>query len=213
MDGELQDPLPISALQHLVFCPRQCALIHVEGLWNENLLTAEGRVLHSRQDEPGFETRHGVRTRRAVRVFSRSLGIWGICDAVEEERVDGRLRITPVETKHGRPKHDRCDEVQLCAQSLCLEEMRGVSIETACLFYGKTRRRLEVSLDDALRKETIRLIVELRDMIENHVTPAPVCGSQCRSCSLERLCLPKTLASGQRASTYLHKMMEEGSES
>jgi len=209
-DGE-QELLPISALQHLVFCPRQCALIHVERLWNENLLTAEGRVLHTRQDEPGFETRHGVRTRRAVRVFSRSLGISGICDVVEEEVVEGQLRITPVETKHGMPKQDRCDEVQLCAQALCLEEMRGVAIDAAFLFYAKTRRRLEVPIGEALRAETLRLIAELRAMMDDGRTPAPDYGPKCRSCSLVTLCLPKAI-SGQDAAAYLRDMMEKGEE-
>jgi CRISPR-associated exonuclease Cas4 len=209
-DGE-QELLPISALQHLVFCPRQCALIHVERLWNENLLTAEGRVLHARQDEPGFETRHGVRTRRAVRVFSRSLGISGICDVVEEEVVDGQLRITPVETKHGMPKQDRCDEVQLCAQALCLEEMRGVAIDASFLFYAKTRRRLAVPIGEALRAETLRLIAELRAMMDDGRTPAPDYGPKCRSCSLVTLCLPKAI-SGQDAAAYLRDMMEKGGE-
>ena len=211
MAGGEQELLPISALQHLVFCPRQCALIHVERLWNENLLTAEGRVLHTRQDEPGFETRHGVRTRRAVRVFSRSLGISGICDVVEEEVVEGQLRITPVETKHGMPKQDRCDEVQLCAQALCLEEMRGVAIDAAFLFYAKTRRRLEVPIGEALRAETLRLIAELRAMMDDGRTPAPDYGPKCRSCSLVTLCLPKAI-SGQDAAAYLRDMMEKGEE-
>jgi len=209
VNGGEQELLPISALQHLVFCPRQCALIHVERLWSENLLTAEGRVLHARQDEPGYETRHGLCTRRAVRVFSRSLGIHGICDVVEEERVGGALRLTPVETKHGKPKTDRCDEVQLCAQALCLEEMHGLSIATACLFYATPRRRLEVPLDEALRAETKALIAQLRSMLEERRTPAPEYGPKCRSCSLLALCLPK--ATGRRdVSAYMGRVMERG---
>lgn len=176
MTADDPESLPISALQHLVYCPRQCALIHVERLWSENALTAEGRVLHSRQDEPGFETRGGICTRRSVRVFSRRLGIHGVCDGVEEILApDGSVsRYTPVETKHGRPKRDRCDVVQLCAQALCLEEMHGVRVEEAFLFYGQTRRRLAVPIDESLRAETLRLIAELREMLEERVTPPPV---------------------------------------
>lgn len=200
-----RESLPISALQHLVYCPRQCALIHVERLWNENALTAEGRVLHSRQDEPGFETRGGVRTWRSVRVFSRSLGIHGVCDSVEETVAGGATQFTPVETKHGRPKRDRCDVVQLCAQAMCLEEMHGVQIGEAFLFYGETRRRLAVPIDEMLRAETRNLITELRDMLGRCVTPPPVAGSKCRACSLLDQCKPKAVA-GHSASRYVNEL-------
>jgi CRISPR-associated exonuclease Cas4 len=201
---------PISALQHLVYCPRQCALIHVERLWSENALTAEGRVLHSRQDEPGFETRGGVRTRRSVHVFSRSLGIWGVCDSVEETLApDGSvLQYTPVETKHGRPKRDKCDVVQLCAQALCLEEMHDLRIGEAYLFYGETRRRFAVALDDVVRAETLRLVAVLREMVEKSVTPPPEFGPKCRACSLLENCSPGALEAG-RASRYVRKIFEE----
>jgi CRISPR-associated exonuclease Cas4 len=200
-------PLPISALQHLVYCPRQCALIHVERLWSESALTAEGRVLHSRQDEPGFETRGEVRTWRSVRVFSRRLGIWGICDSVEEVMAsDGSVsRYMPVETKHGRPKRDRCDVVQLCAQALCLEEMHGVTIQEAFLFYGQTRRRLAVPIDESLRAETLRLIAELRKMLDGCVTPPPVAGPKCRACSLLEQCRPQSVGV-RSASRYINEL-------
>ena len=194
MRAETPELLPISALQHLVFCPRQCALIHVEKLWVENALTAEGQVLHSRQDMPGFETRGGVRTRRSVHVFSRSLGIRGVCDSVEETVVDGVTQYTPVETKHGRPKRDRCDVVQLCAQALCLEDMHGGRIPEAFLFYGETRRRLAVPLDETIRRETLELIARLRKMIEGRVTPPPDPGPKCRACSLSQVCCPEAIS-------------------
>ena len=165
-------------------------------------------MLHSRQDEPGFETRGGICTRRSVRVFSRRLGIHGVCDSVEEILApDGSVsRYTPVETKHGRPKRDRCDVVQLCAQALCLEEMHGVRVEEAFLFYGQTRRRLAVPIDESLRAETLRLIAELREMLEGRVTPPPVVGPKCRACSLLEQCRPRAVGVRSSASRYINDL-------
>jgi CRISPR-associated exonuclease Cas4 len=200
--------LPISALQHLAYCPRQCALIHVERLWSENALTAEGRVLHTRQDEAGFETRGGVRTIRSVRVFSRKLGLYGVCDSVEIATIGGRERYTPVETKHGRPKRDRIDAVQLCAQVLCLEEMHNTTIDEAFLFYGQTRRRLAVAIDDSLRRETLAMIVRVRKMMDRRETPKPEYGPKCRACSLAEECVPKALWQGG-AAQYVRRIFRE----
>ncbi len=138
---ESDDLIPLSALQHYLYCPRQCALIHVERLWAENRQTAEGRLLHDRADKPQIERRHGVRTITAMPLSSAELGITGVADVVESRTDEGGERPFPVEYKRGRPKAHRADEVQLCAQALCLEAMFGCKVEEGALFYGQTRRR------------------------------------------------------------------------
>ena len=148
------DLIALSALQHYLFCPRQCALIHVEQAWSENALTAEGRILHERTSEPGHEVRRGVRVATAMPLVSRKLGVSGIGDLVELHPTDdggAAWQAVPVEYKRGKPKSHRADEVQLCAQGLALEEMLGRAVPTGLLFYGQTRRRVEVALDAGLR--------------------------------------------------------------
>ena len=143
--------LPISALQHLLFCPRQCVLIHIEQAWVENRLTAEGRIGHEKVDKGGAETRAGRKTVFGLPLRSLRLGLVGKADVVEFERDgDGNWIPFPVEHKHGRPKQKDCDRVQLCAQALCLEEMTGISVPEGALFYGKTRRREDVAFDDEI---------------------------------------------------------------
>ena len=149
---EEREPIALSALQHFLFCPRQCALIHVERQWAENRFTAEGRVLHERADLGGSSSRSGVRTVRSMPLRCRRLGIGGVADVVELH--DGGRRPYPVEYKRGRPKAHRADEVQLCAQAVCLEEMSGTTIPEGALFYGQTRRRVVVRFDKALRALT-----------------------------------------------------------
>ena len=145
------DLIPLSALQHYLYCKRQCALIHIERLWAENRFTAEGRVLHERTHTPGAETRHAAKTVRAMPVRSFRLSITGVTDVVELHEQEGRLQPYPIEYKRGRPKAHRADEVQLCAQAKALEEMFGTSVPEGALFYGKTRRRQRVALDAELR--------------------------------------------------------------
>jgi CRISPR-associated exonuclease Cas4 len=167
------DLLPLSGLQHLVFCERQWALIHIEQVWAENRLTAQGRVLHERTHEAGAESRPGLRVARGLRLRSLRLGLAGQADVVEFHAAlagvaltgeEGLWRPFPVEYKRGRPKPDRCDEVQLCAQALCLEEMFECAIAAGALFYGTPRRRLEVEFDAALRVETERLAVCMQEL-------------------------------------------------
>ena len=182
------DSLPISALQHWLFCPRQCALIHVERLWAENAYTAEGRILHERADEGRPESRDGVRTLRSVHVASEALGLHGIADVVE---MRGSAPF-PVEYKRGRPKAHRADEVQLCAQALCLEEMTGHTIPGGALFYGKNRRRKAVAMDDDLRALTGAVAADARQALGDGVLPAPVYEpKKCGACSLVELCRPE----------------------
>jgi len=205
------DLVPLSALQHYLFCPRQCALIHVEQAWAENRFTAEGRVLHEATSEIGAEKRRGVRVVTAMPLVSKRLGVSGIADLVEMHKSDdGRWRPYPVEYKRGKPKAHRADEVQLCAQAVALEEMFGVVLEEGALFYGETRRRVTVSLDEALRQLTAQIAQNTRVLLDAHVTPAPVYAkSSCNNCSLNELCQPKRLSRSISASAWLDRQIAE----
>lgn len=197
--------LPLSALQHYAFCPRQCALIHIERQWAENTLTAQGRVLHDKAHEPGRESRRDVRVTRSLRLESTSLGLHGVADIVEFHRQPGDVwRPFPVEYKRGKPKRDAIDEVQLCAQALCLEEMFSTDVPCGVIFYGAVHRREEVVFDAALRAETQGVVVETRAMISAGKTPAARYAPKCRSCSLLDLCKPQ--ATSRSASAYLNRL-------
>ena len=199
---EIDDGLiPLSALQHYLFCPRQCALIHVEQIWAEDVATAEGRLLHERVDAGGGETRPGVRVERGVALRSAALGVSGRADAVE---FHGRPpRPFPVEYKRGKPKPHRADEVQLCAQAICLEEMSGLAVPDGALFYGTTRRRVAVSFDPALRVLTAAVAAASRKMIASGATPPPVLMPGCRRCSLLDACQPERLQRPPRVARWL----------
>ena len=182
------DSLPLSALQHWLFCPRQCALIHVERLWEENRLTAEGRVLHERADEGLSDNRSGVKVLRSVRIVSERLGLHGVADVVE---MHGAVPY-PVEYKRGRPKSHRADEVQLCAQALCLEEMTGYPVLEGAIFYGARRRRQVVVFEDDLRRMTEQISVEAHQTLSRGDLPSPIYdASRCEACSLNDLCRPQ----------------------
>ena len=187
-DDEL---LPLSALQHYLFCPRQTALIHLEQAWAENRFTAEGNVLHAKAHEGFDESRPGVRITRTLPVVSRRLGLAGQCDIVE---FHGNGEVIPVEYKRGKPKAHDADRVQLCAQAMCLEEMLSVSVASGCLFYGQRKRRTVVEFDSALRALTGDVAGSLRAMIASRVTPmAEYEARKCDSCSLIDHCQPKAL--------------------
>jgi len=182
------DALPLSALQHWLFCPRQCALIHVERLWAENRLTAEGRVLHERADDGRPESREGIRILRSVHVASTMLGIQGVADVVELQ--DGRPY--PVEYKRGHPKAHRADEVQLCAQAMCLEEMTGHPVPEGALYYGTRRRRTVVAMDASLRALTAQVANEAATALAEGRVPLPVYeAGRCEACSLLDFCRPQ----------------------
>ncbi|HAS83985.1 MAG TPA: CRISPR-associated protein Cas4 [Verrucomicrobia bacterium] len=209
------DLLPISALQHLIFCERQCALIHIEQIWSENRLTAEGRIMHERVHEADSESRGDVRILRGLRLRSLALGLIGVADVVELHRAHGaddgvvisalagRWTVFPVEYKRGKPKADACDEVQLCAQAMCLEEMLGCTILEGALFYGTTRRRKDVPLDDRLRELTTRTAKRLHALIDAGVTPPAVYDKKCENCSLMSECMPATTNGRKSARRYL----------
>lgn len=202
--------IPLSALQHYLYCPRQCALIHVERQWAENLFTAEGRILHERSDKPGQELRGKVRTITAMPVRSFALGVAGIADVVELRRVGNAWKPYPVEYKRGAPKAHRADEVQLCAQALCLEEMFKTEISEGALFYGKTRRRKPIALDAELRRLTQAAAAGTRSLITSGHTPTPVYeAARCRGCSLAELCWPKRLSHRSPVAAWIARQIDE----
>lgn len=203
--------LPLSALQHLLFCERQCALIHVEQAWEENRLTVEGRNLHQRVHEQDTENRPGIRIARGLRLRSLRFGLVGIADVVEFHFDAGTDpgdvgRPFPVEYKRGKPKPDESDRVQLCAQALCLEEMLACAIPRGALFYGTTRRRLDVEFDDVLRDLTARTAARLHALVDTGETPPAVYGPKCELCSLVHVCLPKNTGGGGKVECYLERM-------
>jgi CRISPR-associated exonuclease Cas4 len=200
------DPIPISAIQHAVYCLRQAALIHIERLWEENRFTAEGRVLHARPDEPGSRYSRGVRRVAAMPLASRRLGLAGVADVVEFHRAGGGETPYPVEFKRGKPKTHRADEAQLCAQGLCLEEMTGRPVPEGALFYGETRRRVEVRFDDDLRRLTESAAAALRELFASDRTPpAEYEKRKCSACSLLDLCRPQ--AFGLSARTWRERQV------
>jgi len=204
------DLLPLSALQHLMFCERQCALIHLEGVWDENRLTAEGRILHEKVHEGGDETRGDVRIARGLRLRSLRLGITGQADVVEFHRqADGSWQPFPVEYKRGRPKPDTCDEVQLCAQAFCLEEMLGAQIPEGAIFYGQPRRRHGAVFSAELRHQTEASAARLHDLLDSGLTPRAVYEKKCDNCSLKLSCLPEVAGRGKSAKRYLGQMLHE----
>lgn len=205
------DTIPLSALQHWLYCPRQCALIHNEQVWAENRFTAEGQLLHKKANEGPDEHRAAGSILRHLNVSSETHGITGICDIVE---CSGDLRspssITPVEYKRGKPKAHRADEVQVCAQALCLEEMFQTQITVALIFYGTTRRRTVVPLDDGLRALTLSTIAAVRQMKATGITySADYDSHRCDACSLIDLCQPRALRLKRGAASWFQSRLSK----
>lgn len=227
-----EDLLPISALQHLVFCERQCALIHIERAWRDNPLTLEGAHVHRRVDETGprRELRGDLLIVRGLPLRSFHLGLSGRADVVEFHRyrqdlceapvgdglapavpipdVEGLWAPFPIDYKRGKPKPDLSDEIQLCAQGLCLEEMLGARVTRAALFYGRLRHRHEVVLGDALRAATAQAAERLHVLISSGVTPRAVKQPKCRRCSLLEVCKPEAMSGGRSARRYLAQAVQ-----
>jgi CRISPR-associated exonuclease Cas4 len=215
------DPLPLSALQHLVFCERQFALIHVERQWADNPLTVDGKALHEQADAGGRETRGDVRILRGLALRCERLALVGKADVVELHRTggeqgvrlpgaDGRWRPFPVEYKRGRPKSHDADRVQLCAQALCLEEMLAVPVPAGALFYGQTRRREEVVFEPVLRARTEAAAARAHELLARGHTPAAEPAPKCRRCSLRALCRPE--AAGRSVADYLRRALAAAAE-
>ncbi len=206
------DLVMISALQHFLFCHRQCALIHIEQLWKENRLTAEGRILHERVHSAGSESRRKVRVEFDMPIRSLDLGLIGRADVVEFHlQDDGIWQPYPVEYKRGRPKKDDSDRVQLCAQAQCIEEMQRLDVPVGALYYGRKKRRHEVLFDDRLRQITRETATALHQLLAGKRTPAPVYSLRCDRCSFVDLCLPKIVGKKQgTVSAYLRRATGEG---
>ena len=213
-----EEYLQLSGLQHFAFCRRQWALIHIEQLWRENLRTVEGQLLHHRaHDESQRERRGNLLILRGLAFQSSTLGVAGVCDGVEFHASpqvvpihgeDGLWLPYPIEYKRGKPKTNQADELQLCAQAMCLEEMLCCSIQEGALFYGETKRRTVVSFDSALREQVVSLLQEMHQLYRRGYTPKCKPTKSCNACSLKELCLPK-LMKKQNVSAYLRSAMEE----
>lgn len=203
------EPIYLSSLQHYLFCPRQFALIELEDIWIENQFTAEGQVLHQRVNQADQEKRGGIRTVRALRVSHVELGIEGVADVVEyHKQTDGAEIPYPVEYKRGKPKAHRADEVQLCAQALCLEDMEGFTVPEGALFYGEVRRRQTVLFDDELRTLTQQSILACRTILQTKVTPkAQYYAKKCGNCSLFDQCHPQDF--GKSAAKWLAQQLAQ----
>lgn len=223
---EEDDLLPISGLQHLLFCERRAALVHTEGLWNENIFTTEGGLMHERVHEVETEVRGDTRIVRGLRLRSLRLGLSGKADMVEFHRVaeesasrgvrlegvPGLWRPVPIEYKRGRLRHEEGYEIQTCAQAMCLEEMLGVEIPSGAIYYGETKRRLQIAFDMNLRKATESAATRLHELLKSDATPKAEFGPKCERCSLVNLCLPKATGGQTSIETYLAKAIAEGDE-
>jgi CRISPR-associated exonuclease Cas4 len=215
----------ISALQHYVFCPRQCALIHVDDVWNDNVFTVRGNILHEKVDTDTYETRGALKTVRGLKIHSFTYGLAGRCDMVEFRKppvnspglqageykanttgmgfqphisanvvsVQKAMEVVPVEFKAGQPKQNISDEVQLCAQALCLEEMLNRSVRRGAFFYGKIRRRVYIEISNQLRKQTTDIISSVHDMVSRSYVPQARYEKKCATCSLLDICQPKAM--------------------
>ena len=213
-----EDLLQLSGLQHFAFCRRQWALIHIEQQWQENLRTVEGALLHRRaHDEQLRERRGDVLILRGLPVVSRTLGLSGKCDVVEFhadpagiplQGEEGLWHPFPVEYKRGRPKAHDADLLQLCAQAMCLEEMFCCAVPEGALFYGETRRRMDVSFSDELRGRVTALLAEMHQLFRRGHTPKVRPSKSCNACSLKEICLPALLGR-KSAQAYLRSAMEE----
>lgn len=202
------DLLPLSGLQHMAFCERQWALIHVEGLWEESSDTLRGRFFHERVDTAGYSCRAGVRAERNVRLVSHRLGIYGVADIVEY-RAEGAFPVMPVEYKVGKPKVEDWDRLQVCAQALCLEEMESARINAGALFYGETRRREGVEITRELRERVASLAQRMHELFSQGLTPMGENSGKCKRCSLQNECLPRII--GRRVDEYWKEFgLEDG---
>lgn len=185
----------LSALQHYSYCPRQCALIHVEQVFDENVHTMRGNAVHERVDQPGLESFEGVRSEYALSVWSERLGLIGKCDVVEFHP-DGR--IYPVEYKHGKKRAKTHDDIQLAAQAICLEEMTGKLVTHGAIYHHSSRRRREVAITASLRQQVEETVKAVRALLTSEKLPPPVNDARCKECSLKEICQPQVLADKAR---------------
>jgi len=197
--AEDADPIMISALEHWSYCPRQCALIHVEQTFDENLYTLRGKAVHKRVDEPVLEEQAGIRIERALPLWSKAVGLIGKADVVE---FHGETPY-PVEYKHGPHRAQEHDDLQLCAQALCLEEMTGQSVPRGAIYHHSSRKRREVVFTPGLRARVVEIAGAIRAMLQAKRLPPPVNDHRCTHCSLQESCMPAVIDEGRRASAVV----------
>lgn len=218
MEYNEADYLQLSGIQHFRFCRRQWALIHIENQWAENSRTVGGEIMHERAHDSELRERRGdLLITRNMPVASPTLGVSGACDVVEFRRSDhgctiagesGSFQPYPVEYKHGAPRADTANELQLCGQAMCLEEMLCCDIPCGALYFGETRRRVEVNFTPELRQEVQDCLREMHALFQRGYTPRVKPTKACNACSLKELCLPKLMRTGS-VKTYLRKSLEE----
>lgn len=212
--------LLLSGIQHFYYCQRQWALIHVEQQWEENVSTFQGRELHERADNPFIkEARKDIYISRSVPIVSHTLGLYGITDVVEYRLNDSGIPLRgkkglwmprPVEYKRGKEKSNQVDEVQLCAQAMCIEEMCDVEISEADLFYFRTKKRVKIVLDEDLRAEVKRICMQMHKIFKSKITPGtPKKQTNCRTCSLFDICMPRLTGKKRNISNYINYYLEE----
>ncbi len=189
------EPIPLAALQHWAYCPRQCGLIHLEQAFEDNLHTARGQAVHHLVDTPGYEMKAGVKVERALPLWSDRLNLIGKADLVEFHP-DGT--VFPVEFKHGRKREKIHDDIQLAAQALCLEDMLGRPVPRGAIYHASSHRRREVAITPALREKVVETADAIRAMLTVGRLPPPVNDARCRECSLQELCQPVAMAESQR---------------
>lgn len=200
---EATDPIMISALQHYSYCPRQCALIHQEQVFEENVYTLRGRAVHERVDQPESQLEDGVRVERALPLYSERLGLVGKADVVEFHAGDVPY---PVEYKHGPKRVREHDDLQLAAQAMCLEEMTGKKVEHGAIYHHSSRRRREIKITQALREQVEKVTEEVRALLASGQLPPPVNDDRCRHCSLVEICQPEALASQETLHTLRERL-------
>lgn len=198
-----QDPIPLSALQHWIYCPRQCGLIHLEQQFEDNVHTARGQAVHHLVDTPGYEVKRGVRVERALPLWSDRFGLIGKADLVEFHP-DGR--IYPVEFKHGRKRGRIHDDIQLAAQAMCLEDMLGRPVPQGAIYHASSHRRREVDITEDLRALVNETADAIRAMLASGILPPPVNDARCRECSLREICQPEMLAQQTRMDQLKHDL-------
>ena len=208
--SEVDGFLPLSGLQHIVFCERQAALIHIERVWQDNVATVQGQIVHARVDQPGRDHRRGVRVARSVPLVSQRLRIRGIADTVEFHQQRGQPEVPfPVEFKRGPARPRLADQVQLCAQAMCLEEQHGTAVPQGALFYDASHRRVLVDFTSQLREATQQAAERFHFLVSQRHVPRAGPAPHCRACSLEPLCMPQLSAHPERSREYLDRLYAE----
>jgi CRISPR-associated exonuclease Cas4 len=206
-EQEAEDPIMISALQHYSYCPRQCALIHQEQVFDENVYTLRGRAVHERVDEPESQLEDGVRVERALPLYSERLGLTGKADVVE---IHAGNAPYPVEYKHGQRRPKEHDDIQLAAQAMCLEEMTGKTVTHGAIYHHGSRRRREVEITAALRKQVEETTAAVRALLQSGKLPPPVNDERCRHCSLNENCQPEALSQAAKVHHLRTLLYEPG---